>query len=370
MSGPGASRPIGARRHPVVRIGLAVATIGWLLTAALPAPGSAAVSTWIVTLAPTSIDVDEPTTVVMTFANLGGLTGNDDLGCVRLVIPTTFKIGTVSVISSPVDTAWKAVIGGQTVIINTSSGGDRLPWNDPSAEVVTAISVTPNVVGSFTWTATPYRSQACNGTPGEVASLPVLVRGKVIPTPTPTPTPTPILIPTPTPTPIPTPTPTPTPTLPPGATPTPPIATPPAATPAPGTTPEPTRSPSPSASSGANPSHSPPPGLGDLSGGPGPSGPPVGAGLLMPGLDEGPSGGLGGGGTPTIDLTSGFETPFGEGFAWAVPGLVLSVPGLFLVLAVIGAQAIGAFAWLPVVRRRIGAFGIRRRPLRRDDAGA
>jgi hypothetical protein len=66
-----------------------------------------------------------------------------------------------------------------------------------------------------------------------------------------------------------------------------------------------------------------------------------------------------------ISLTSDFNTPFGRGFAWAVPGLVLSVPGLLLVLVVIGAQALGAFAWLPVVRRRIGVFGIRRRPLRR-----
>ena len=45
---------------------------------------------------------------------------------------------------------------------------------------------------------------------------------------------------------------------------------------------------------------------------------------------------------PTVTLTSGFPTPFGEGFAWAVPGLVLSVPGLLLVLIVILVQALGA----------------------------
>jgi UPF0716 family protein affecting phage T7 exclusion len=82
--------------------------------------------------------------------------------------------------------------------------------------------------------------------------------------------------------------------------------------------------------------------------------------LLMPGT----GGGSGGVGAPAIDLTSGFTTPFGEGFAWAVPGLVLSVPGLLLVLAVIGAQAVGALAWLPVVRRRIGGFGFGRGPSR------
>jgi hypothetical protein len=44
-----------------------------------------------------------------------------------------------------------------------------------------------------------------------------------------------------------------------------------------------------------------------------------------------------------------------------VPGLVLSVPGILLVLAVIAVQALGAAAWLPVVRRRIGSFEVRGR---------
>jgi hypothetical protein len=65
-------------------------------------------------------------------------------------------------------------------------------------------------------------------------------------------------------------------------------------------------------------------------------------------------------------MTSGFTTPFGEGFAWAVPGLVLSVPGLLLVLVVILVQAVGAVAWLPVVRRRIGVFGLRGRDARQE----
>ena len=45
---------------------------------------------------------------------------------------------------------------------------------------------------------------------------------------------------------------------------------------------------------------------------------------------------------------------------WAVPGLVVAVPGLLLVVAVL-AQALGGAVWLPVIRRRIGAFGLRRR---------
>ena len=46
---------------------------------------------------------------------------------------------------------------------------------------------------------------------------------------------------------------------------------------------------------------------------------------------------------------------------WAVPGLIVSVPGL-LVMLVVGAQAVGGLAWLPIARRRIGSFGFRRQP--------
>jgi hypothetical protein len=58
------------------------------------------------------------------------------------------------------------------------------------------------------------------------------------------------------------------------------------------------------------------------------------------------------------DGLSQFTALFGRAFDWAVPGLLLSVPGLLLVLA-IAAQAAGALAWLPIVRRRIGGFGLR-----------
>ena len=45
-------------------------------------------------------------------------------------------------------------------------------------------------------------------------------------------------------------------------------------------------------------------------------------------------------------------------FLWAVPSLALSVPGV-LVIVVILAQAAGGFAWIPVVRRKIGGFDFR-----------
>ena len=75
-------------------------------------------------------------------------------------------------------------------------------------------------------------------------------------------------------------------------------------------------------------------------------------------------GGGGGGDLPVNGLDRAVTTALGglSGgvLAWGYPALVLTVPGLLLLLAV-GAQAIGALAWLPLVRRRLGGFGIRRR---------
>jgi hypothetical protein len=51
-----------------------------------------------------------------------------------------------------------------------------------------------------------------------------------------------------------------------------------------------------------------------------------------------------------------------------VPTLVLTVPGLLLVLAVL-AQMFGATIWLPVTRRWLGGFGFRRRRATRGAPG-
>ena len=50
-----------------------------------------------------------------------------------------------------------------------------------------------------------------------------------------------------------------------------------------------------------------------------------------------------------------------SGFDWAVPVLVLSVPGLLIVIAVL-AQALIGLAWVPVTRRWLGGDRRRRRP--------
>jgi hypothetical protein len=48
------------------------------------------------------------------------------------------------------------------------------------------------------------------------------------------------------------------------------------------------------------------------------------------------------------------------GFNWAVPTLVLSVPGLLLIVALAAQGGVGVFS-LPVVRRWLGHFGLNRR---------
>ena len=45
------------------------------------------------------------------------------------------------------------------------------------------------------------------------------------------------------------------------------------------------------------------------------------------------------------------------GVEWLVPGLVLTVPGLLIVLVVL-LQVIGALAWVPVARRRLGGADV------------
>ncbi|TMG25507.1 MAG: hypothetical protein E6H96_03535 [Chloroflexi bacterium] len=52
------------------------------------------------------------------------------------------------------------------------------------------------------------------------------------------------------------------------------------------------------------------------------------------------------------------------GFDWAVPAFVMTVPGLLLILAILAQAGLGIL-WLPLVRRKLGAFGVQRRRLRR-----
>jgi hypothetical protein len=59
---------------------------------------------------------------------------------------------------------------------------------------------------------------------------------------------------------------------------------------------------------------------------------------------------------PIANLAASLLGLFGQAFDWLVPGALLGMPGLLL-LAAVAAQMFGAFAWLPLVRRKIGGFG-------------
>jgi Big-like domain-containing protein len=191
-------------------------------------------------------------------------------------------------------------------------------------------------------------------------SSPAAVSLTVSPPPTPTPTP-PLPLPTPTLPPLPLPTPTlplPTPTLPPLPLPTPTLPPP---TPTPRPTPTPTARPTPTPTPAPTPSPVPTP-----SPTPTASPSPAPAGPVSPGGPDGGTPTPGGDSfalppvqfDPFDDLLGGFDA-FG-GFEWAVPAIVLGVPGLLLIVALLAQAAIGV-VWLPMVRRHLAGVGLRRR---------
>ena len=63
-----------------------------------------------------------------------------------------------------------------------------------------------------------------------------------------------------------------------------------------------------------------------------------------------------------INVSVGAVGGFGLPVEWLVPSLVVTVPGILLILAVL-AQGAGALLWLPYVRRTLGGDR-RRRPSR------
>ena len=160
----------------------------------------------------------------------------------------------------------------------------------------------------------------------------VSVAVKVVPrAPSPTPTPTP----TPSPTPTPTDSPTPAPSSP-GETAGPsPVATP-SATPAP------------SAATPSGPVAEPSAPLSS------PSAPgSVDRFVVVGGSSSGPTANLG------ESLLAASVSLALDGFDWQIPGLMLSVPGLLVVLA-ITLQVGGGLAWLPVIRRKLSGAGVAR----------
>ncbi|HET7168092.1 MAG TPA: Ig-like domain-containing protein [Candidatus Limnocylindrales bacterium] len=247
-------------------------------------------------------------------------------------------------------------------------GNDVIVLGSGAAELVTDVShgtLTLDANGGYRYRSTARyvgNDEFTYRIPGGLLVLPSLpARVRITVTaPPPTPTPPPPPTPTPAPTPTPTPTPTPRPTLPPLPS-LPPLVDP-IATPSEAPTPDPTARPTPSdtgpPSSAGSPLRSP-----DAGGPAGPVGPPAGGASPPPdpaGSPD-PADGLSvevaAAGGRDVDVDIGSLTF--DGFEWAVPALVLTVPGLLLMIIV--AQSMIGLAWLPVVRRWLGSDRKRRR---------
>jgi hypothetical protein len=350
---------------------------------ALASSGStdAANGGWTITATPSSVIQGAATNVLMTATNISG---GSSIGCVRLTLPSAFAVSSVAIATTPPGLDWTAGAptpggGGSTVVQVHALTEAEILKND-GLVVTFTVRVTGTVVGSHTWAAESRDHYDC--TSGiDTTTVSVSIIGAPTPTSTPSPGPTPNPTPSPAPTPSPMATPPPTPRpSPPPATPAPP----PSATAAPVATPVP----SPSAGSSSRPGESqsvrPVPSSSGLaaipSGGPSPSV----AGLESsdaPSRPEPTRASNGAGRAP--DAVDG-DGPFSVGgtdasarridarlvesslmrldglLVWAVPSLVLTGPGLLLLLAIL-AQIAGGAVWLPVVRRKLGAFGIRRR---------
>ncbi len=331
-----------------------------LLAASSTGPVAAGV-TWEITRSPASTAPGVRTTVEVVLWNLGGPAGDQDLGCVRIAIPGAFDVTSAQVTGRPTGTTWAASMSGSTTVtIKPSKGGDRLGPNSGDT-VTTDIVVERLSGGTIGWVAKAYEAHDCMKPFGEPIVLSMLSTPVATPTPPPTPAPTPV------PTPAPTPTPSPRPITIPSATPLPTSIA--SALPLPRATPdasEPPASPPPTdpAGGGAETGSG---GGGDSSGGSasgGGTGSPAGGAtaaaavtpglrISMPGVD-GLDSQVG-----AIDLDSMVSLTIGD-IEWLVPGLVMTVPGLLIVVAVL-LQIAGGMAWLPFARRRLGRAEVTRR---------
>jgi outer membrane biosynthesis protein TonB len=314
---------------------------------------------WIVTATPIALVQGIQTNVVVTATNING---SGSVGCVRLQIPSSFTVGTVAVELVTPARSWIADppatgSGGSTIVwVHAITEGDV--FKNDGESVVFHVRVKGTSGGVYTWPAESRDHADC--TSGiDTGSLTITVAGvpatpAPTPTPKPTPTPTPTSTPTRKPTPTPTPKPTASPTSPaPRSTPVTATATPEGevATPSPTPTPVATSANSPLPTPSVSPRETSQPVAGPVALG-SPAPPSTGGTSTSDHLVVG-----GQPGTDGIDGALMASNLAGlDGIEWAVPTLVLTVPGLLVVLAVMTQIAAGA-AWLPIVRRKIGSIG-------------
>lgn len=359
------------RRRPVARAGrilLVVITIG-SLAVAVPTVVLGASGGWTIARTPSSVVAGVKTAIDVTATNTAG---GSSLGCVRLQVPAAFVVDAVVVDAVQPSHAWTADApaagpSGSTIVqVHGVTEGDILKGDGDTVDF--HVTVTGTGSGAYSWPAESRDHATCTSgidTDSITVSI-VAAQPTAAPTPTPTASPTPRPTPSPTPRPSPTPMATPTATPPPGpATPRPtqggggigpPSATPspsPVATP-PATQPSSSPASEPSASSNADSSETPSAASGTTVDGHGrpPADPPA---AIRPYV-VGTSGAL-----DSLDADlAGAALARLDHLVWAVPGLALTVPGLLLLLAILAQVAAGA-AWLPIVRRKLGGFGLSKR---------
>lgn len=327
----------------------AVAIGGAVVLGVVASPVRAESALWTLVATPLTSSTGSPTNFSLTATNedpLALLSNDAEIGCVRVTLPDIFEVQGAAVVSSTTGPTWSASITGRTVTVRTMNGGDRLALLDAVRFTITAL---PLSAGELAWSATAHRDLGCGGA-GALLGIPpvVLVTGPSV-----TPTPAPTLTPSPTPVPVP---------------------SGPASTPRPRTS---VPTPTPAALATQPPTVSPP---SSLPGAPGPSasaGPSERAGAARtptPRATERPDGAAGDdptAGTIEVDSGSPPNVPGGAARAeaipvslgplgllgtidvWIVPGLIYGVPGVLLLLFVI-AQALGAAAWIPAIRRLRG----------------
>lgn len=312
-----------------------------LLGGVAPGQVAAVVVLWSLTASPLSATTGVLTTFTLTATNedpLALLDSEAEIGCIMLEVPHNFAIEWVAINSSSTGKSWETfILSDNRVKVRTTSGGDRLSTLD---WVIFNVKAMPMSTGSLAWNANAYRDQSCGGTGSLLGVPPVVLVTDADVTPAPTASPTPS--PTPSPTASPTPKPSKAPETPkpkPSVTPTPkPTAAPTLApaTAAPVTPPPQTSAPSPSPSPVPEETDAPPVST--------TTPPDAGAGLAIPPPPRD---------IEPIQLTLGSLSLLGSIDVWAIPGVIVGVPGL-LVIFFIGLQAVGVLAWLPAIQRLRG----------------
>jgi len=365
--------PAGRRARSRAVAGLGTAVLAMFLLLVPMATVTATVKSWSADANPSVVHLPS-TKVLVTATNLGIDSSSTAIGCVKISIPADVGVIGADIALEPVGKSWVvATSGGNPAVVTAHAvtNADWLTGGTVQESIGIAVTAAPSSNGSTTWTATAFRTKNCTLASTEVIAMSLDVIGAAA-TPTPTPKPTPTPTPKPTATPVPTANPTPspataTPTPLPAATPVPPGATsaPPGAT---ATATQPATGPLSSTSTAspdgsAIPGTSPDPTIDTSAGGsPGPtSSPDPGAlgGVTSGGDSGGPSDAFTIGGTSIDEIgdLSGELSASVLGVEWAVPAIIMAVPGLLLIIVIL-IQAMGASVWLPIVRRSLGTFGI------------